>query len=293
MCNFIAYMKKDQSRRMNRSRAVDARTVWRFREGSSSLFKDELAEERPLEIQLECGPRQSRQRHSVAVTMRSPGEDVDLALGFLFTEGIIGRRPDVANWQAFGHDWVDVLRVNLAEEVPVDGSRFERNFPATAACGLCGKRSLEQIRQNPLYPLPPGRPNIQAETVCGMAGPLFHAQAAFRSTGGMHAAALFSTEGRLVLHREDIGRHNALDKLIGAAWQEGLVPLYDHMVMLSGRAGFELVQKAGMAGVPVVASVGAASTLAAELAEEMGMTLIGFLREDRFNCYTGADRLRK
>ncbi len=267
------------------------RSILRFSGAGAEPAADRLAVEAPLEIQLEYGPANRRQREQLAVTLRTPGHDLELALGLLLAEGIIGRKEDVWDCREYPNDRGGTILVRLAGEVEVSRERLDRQFAATASCGLCGKTSVDSIYGLPLFPLRPGRPKVQTNTLLRLAGQFEKTQFDFQRTGGMHAAALFQADGRLLALREDIGRHNALDKLMGYALLEGAIPLHRQVVLLSGRAGFELVQKAAMGGVPVLAAVGAASSMAVDMALETGMTLLGFLRPDRFNCYAGAERL--
>jgi len=254
---------------------------------------DLLAIEEPLEIRLTFGDR----LQNLAVTMRTPGHDADLALGFLYTEGIIAGAADV---KAAEHVFVacsenrqNTIMVTLREGVVPNLRQAERNFYTTSSCGVCGKASIEAIRTvSRSQPLTPRAGiSIDPALVLGLPERLAREQEIFAETGGLHAAALFDINGALLLVREDVGRHNAVDKLIGAAMMEGWLPLRQSVLLLSGRASFELVQKAAMAGIPVIAAVGAPSSLAVSLAEEFGTTLIGFLRDDRFNIYSGAHRV--
>lgn len=257
---------------------------------------DLLAVEEPLEIRLGYGEQNDRQQRSISVTMRTPGNDFDLALGFLFTENII---QDLAQVQTIRYctdggrqeATENIVRVELRPDVPVDLRTAERNFYTTSSCGVCGKASIDAVRTTACPVLPPVQPLVDAGLIHTLPGKLREAQAIFDHTGGLHAAALFDTTGRLVLLREDVGRHNALDKVIGAALQLGRLPLSELLVFLSGRISFELVQKALVAGVPLVAAVGAPSSLAVQMANEFDLTLLGFVRNNSFNVYTGAGRV--
>ena len=250
---------------------------------------DTLAVEEPLEIRL-AGCR-------VAVTMRTPGDDLDLAAGFLFTEGIIHGPDDIAHMAHCPTDdevsRLNIVNVNPADPAPVDPDRWSRNFYVTSSCGVCGKASIDAIRQE--APSITSRMRVSHDTLYRLAGTLQGAQAVFGQTGGLHAAGLFSAAGELLALREDVGRHNAVDKVIGHALRAGMLPLDDHLLMVSGRASFEIMQKALMAGVPLVAAVSAPSSLAVQLARETGMTLVGFLRakdgQGRFNVYAGVERI--
>jgi FdhD protein len=253
---------------------------------------DTLATEEPLEIRL-AG-------HSVAVTMRTPGDDLDLAAGFLFTEGIIRSWGDVASIKHCPSDDAagagNIVNVNPVDPSIVEPERWRRNFFATSSCGICGKASIAAIRQEAAA-IESTR-KVDSRILYTLGEKLRQAQNVFSQTGGLHAAGLFDALGNLVAIREDVGRHNAVDKVIGHAVRNRQVPLHDHILMVSSRGSFEIVQKALMAGIPVVAAVSAPSSLAVDLARSAGMTLIGFLRSDRdgagrFNAYAGAERITR
>ncbi len=252
-------------------------------------LEDRLAGEEPLEIRA-AGPDQ--ESVAVAVTMRTPGNEAELAVGFLRTEGLIDGPADVADI-SFGDPSRDAqpddtVLVHLTR--PFDASVVaERHFIATASCGICGKASIDEIAVR-CAPIPSG-PMVDQAIVLALPERLREAQAVFEATGGLHAAALFTPQGELIAAREDIGRHNALDKLIGSQLMAGALPLHDRVVLLSGRIGFELVQKAAVAGVPILCAVGAPSDLAVETGRRLGVTLVGFLRGDAFNVYTHPDRI--
>ncbi|GLH74149.1 sulfurtransferase FdhD [Geothrix limicola] len=255
---------------------------------------DALAIEEPLEIRLNhVGPEGSEQR-VLSITMRTPGHDDELAAGFLFTEGILRGAEDLREVRPHRPDApapgrTNVVQVSLHDHVTVDLQRLERNFYTTSSCGICGKASIEALRaQSPFPPALPGHPPyLSSSLLHRLPQRLRAAQDGFEATGGLHAAALFDASGERLLLREDVGRHNAVDKVLGRALLDGLLPLRAHVLLVSGRASFELVQKASMAGLPCLAAVGAPSSLAVELAQEAGMTLVGFLREGRFNVYSG------
>jgi FdhD protein len=270
------------------SRSALPTAVARVDDGTVVTVTDHVAVEEPLEIRVD-GPDARPVR--VAVTMRTPGHDDELAVGFLRTEGLLTdvadlvveaapHRLDVANAE-------QIVTVRLSRAF--DATSLTRNFYATSSCGVCGKAALEHIRTMS------GRvgegPRLDATTLLGLPAALATAQTTFARTGGLHATALFDETGRLLLAREDVGRHNAMDKVIGRAFLDGLLPLDRHVVLVSGRASFELVQKAAMAGVTVLCAVSAPSSLAVSLAQEVGMTLVGFLREGRFNVYSHPARV--
>jgi FdhD protein len=252
---------------------------------TASRAEDVLAVEEPLEIRL--GER------SLSITMRTPGSDFELAAGFLFSEGMIRDIAQVRSMRV-SDESPDILLVDLLADLnpelpsPVQA---QRNFVMTSACGVCGKASLQDLAVNACPILPPDNIRIEPAIIHQLPDKLRRAQAVFDSTGGLHAAALFNLHGELQFLREDVGRHNAVDKLVGAALSHHLTPMSDSVVLVSGRLSFELVQKALMAGVPILAAVGAPSSLAVATAERSGMTLIGFLRNGRFNVYTGSHRI--
>ncbi len=252
---------------------------------------DLLAVEEPMEIRLEYGPDNKRLQKNVSVTMRTPGNDTELATGFLFTEGIIATSKDVISVTHPKADNENIVLVSLSENIVPAINLLERNFYTTSSCGVCGKASIEAIRTACNIPDSFDKLRIPASMIYELPALLRKQQEVFENTGGLHACALFDTGGKLLFSREDVGRHNALDKLIGTAFSTDLLPLDKNILLLSGRASFELVQKAVMAGIKVVAAVGAPSSLAVEMTEEWGMTLIGFLRDGRFNIYSGAERI--
>jgi len=272
--------------------------VRRFRAGELGSVDDPdlVATEEPFEIRLGYSRRDgSRAEEPVSITMRTPGHDEDLAVGFLFTEGIIRSRADVQGVVARGQRATDglinVVRVELVPGVEVDFKRLERNFYMTSSCGVCGKASIDAVAVQGQYDVGAAEFRMTGAALGRLPAALKTKQAVFEQTGGLHASGLFDSTGDISALREDVGRHNALDKLIGQALMRGEVPLKDRGVIVSGRASFELMQKAKMAGVPLVAAVGAPSSLAVELAREFGITLVGFLKPDRFNVYSRPDRI--
>ena len=264
--------------------------VHKFTSNQVTQFEDYLAVEEPLEIQLRYGTPDNRQRKSIAVTMRTPGNDAQLAIGFLFTEGIIFHPNQIVNTHTSNDESNHVI-IDLHPDTEFNINQLHRHFYTTSSCGVCGKSSIEAIRTNITFDLASPPLHLPSTLLHTLPHTLRNAQTSFAQTGGIHAAGLFDTSGNLQIIHEDVGRHNALDKLIGTAFQQELLPLNKHILLVSGRASFELVQKALMAGIRVMAAVGSPSSLAVQLAEEYDMTLIGFLRDERFNVYTGAYRL--
>lgn len=258
---------------------------------------DALAIEEPLEIRLAYGPADNRSIQNISVTMRTPGNDAELALGFLFTEGIIKTHADVKKNEhyfiACAENKENVIQVSLNENAEPKLNSTERNFYTTSSCGVCGKTSIDAIKTESAYTYNNSiiENQVAADLLYELPSILQKHQKIFADTGGLHASALFSDDGELLLLREDVGRHNALDKLIGAALNENILPLDQYILLLSGRISFELVQKAAMAGVSIIAAVGAPSSLAVQLAEEFNITLVGFLRDQRFNIYTQPRRI--
>lgn len=269
-----------------RSRAID---LERFRANSRETCADRVAVEEPLEIRLGFEVDDERQTRSAAITMRTPGDDADLATGFLFTEGIIRSPGDVAIVKPCDGD--NTLRVELEDGVAVDLAPLERHFYTTSSCGVCGKTSLDALYVNGVRPFSHFTPVFAPHVLVTVPDRLRDAQSTFDETGGLHAAAAFDTAGELVVVREDVGRHNAVDKVVGALLAAGRLPAQELGLMVSGRASFELTQKALVAGMPLIAAVSAPSSLAVELAQEFNVTLVGFLRNDTFNVYAGKERI--
>jgi FdhD protein len=245
---------------------------------------DTLVVEEPLEIRLAGRP--------LSVTMRTPGDDFDLVSGFLHGEGVVRAADDIVSMRYCADtDTLNVIDVTLAEDVEPPEVSVERSFYTTSACGVCGKTSIDAIRQRTSYEVRADTVRLDPEVLARLPETLREAQRVFDRTGGLHAAGLFDAEGALLAMREDVGRHNAVDKVVGWALKDKRVPLSGHVLLVSGRASFELTQKALLAGIPVLAAVSAPSSLAADLADEAGMTLVGFLRGPSMNVYTGAERL--
>jgi FdhD protein len=261
-------------------------------DGRTETKADTLAVEEPLEIRLGLPGEKHK---AISITMRTPGDDLELAAGFLFTEGIIQSAAQVKDIRHCGLPGKDkqiqnTVVVELKENIAIDLKRLERNFYTTSSCGVCGKSSIEALETG-VKKIDPNEFKVESKLLHRLPDLLRASQDVFERTGGLHASALFSEKGELEIVREDVGRHNALDKVIGAKFLAGELPLKNKILLVSGRASFELVQKALMAGIPVMAAVGAPSSLAVELAKEYGMTLAGFVRDDRFNIYSGAERI--
>jgi FdhD protein len=266
------------------ARSVDLTQVSEWENGQVRRKEDYLAAEEPLEIRVGKEP--------LSVTMRTPGHDVELAAGFLFTEGLVERREQILSLETDlpGENRGNLVRADFAADAVPDMEKLRRNFFAASSCGICGKASIDSVRARTLRPPNPDF-RLGAEVLLRLPDALRASQAVFGRTGGLHAAALFDADGKLLIVREDIGRHNAVDKVIGWALLEGRLPLADSALLVSGRGGFEIIQKAIVAGIPVVASVSAPSGLAVQLAREMQLTLIGFLRERRFVIYSADERI--
>ncbi|MGV3591849.1 MAG: formate dehydrogenase accessory sulfurtransferase FdhD [Gammaproteobacteria bacterium] len=263
--------------------------VLRLRAGRIETVEDILAVEEPLEIRLGyTDPRKGRTHRSVSITMRTPGDDVALALGFLFSESIVRRRSDVTSIDT---SRANVIRIELDDAAQFDPVRLERLFYTTSSCGVCGKASLEALSMAGFDALRDIDVTIRADLLQQLPDKLRAQQTLFAQTGGNHAVGLFDMQGNIVRVTEDVGRHNAMDKLVGALLQEDRLPLHGHGILLSGRASFELVQKALAAGCQLLVAVGAPSSLAVELAQEFNMTLAGFVGENGFNIYHGAARI--
>lgn len=256
------------------------------RQGVESL-SDVVAIEAPLEITLKKEGEITGRK--ISITMRTPGQDVYLALGFLFTEGILDDFNQVISANELEENQIEVV---VNDTVNIQQQQLDRNFYTTSSCGVCGKASIDAISTVSAFDIDSNEFRVKREVLYALPSTLLKHQETFNQTGGIHAAALFHPNGELHAYQEDVGRHNAMDKLIGEAWSKGEIPAQNFLLLLSGRASFELLQKAGMAGIPVVASVGAPSSLAIELAEDQGITLTGFLKSDRFNLYTRYERIQ-
>ena len=273
--------------------------ITRVEHGSATVTDDILVTEEPLEIRLGHGPEEDRKEIQLSVTMRTPGNDEELAIGFLFTEGLVTDMSQVLRVvpceDVKEEERGNVVRVELHPAVEIEPAKWQRNFYTSSSCGVCGKTSIGAVHTQCARPIAPFGP-IDPKVITALPGRMREAQTVFKHTGGIHAAALFDREGKLLILREDVGRHNAVDKVIGALLlstrsQPGIGPgqltTDNYQLLVSGRAGFELVQKCLMAGIPMMAAVGAPSSLAVQLAKKGGLTLVGFLSGERFNVYSG------
>lgn len=276
---------------MIKSSALPA-SIFKVNSEGMHLQDDMLAAEEPLEIRMVFMEAGQRKQKSISVTMRTPGNDFELAIGFLFTEGIIRCIDEIISIKHCNGLHENVIKIELRDDVEVELGKLDRNFYTTSSCGVCGKSSIEAVKTV-------CRLKIPASDTIRFSSALLHElptilrsrQDVFDFTGGLHACGLFHANGKLLLSREDVGRHNALDKLIGAVLNQPLISFDTSLLLLSGRASFELIQKAYMAGIKLVAAVGAPSSLAVQMAEEFGITLVGFLRNKSFNIYSGAQRI--
>jgi FdhD protein len=261
-------------------------TVWVVSQNQIRPRLDYVTTEAPLEIRL------VNQNLTIAVTMRTPGADFALAAGFLYAEGVVNCREDIdqISYCSEGENRDNILNVALRSQLVPDLQPLERHFYTNSACGVCGKTSLESLRLRG-YPAMAPEPLVTPDIIYSLPHQLRAAQNIFKSTGGLHAAAIFDVGGQLINAQEDVGRHNALDKLIGSALLANQLPLSNHILMVSGRSSFEILQKSTAAGIPIVCSVSAPSSLAVSIAQEFGITLIGFLREKQFNIYSGKERI--
>ena len=278
---------------MTRTVTVD---ITRFQGTTRNEITDRVAIEEPLEIRVDFVANGERTVRSLSITMRTPGHDEELAAGFLMSEGLVGSTRDIESIRACGpesgaHDGNNVVKVRLADHATISWPSVERHFYATSSCGVCGKVSLEALEVPGLCPIARDGFRFPVAGVRMLSDRLRTQQSVFEETGGLHAAALFNSAGELLAIREDVGRHNAVDKLLGAQFLQGQTPLASNLLFLSGRISFELAQKALAGGIPMVVAVGAPSSLAIELAKRFDITLIGFLRGERFNVYSGEWRL--
>jgi FdhD protein len=268
------------------SRSMDLTVVQEWNGGQIRRFQDYLAREEPLEIRIGA--------HSLTVTMRTPGNDLELAAGFLFSEGLIHLREEIEILEHLQtekrSESGNIVHVKVSKNIQLNLGCTQRNFFAASSCGICGKASIDSVRRRGMRAAT-GQIRLNPELLCDMPDTLRREQVVFGRTGGLHAAGLFDAHGQLVVEREDIGRHNAVDKIVGWALLNGRIPLSEYVLLVSGRGGFEIIQKAIAAGIPVLASVSAPSGLAVRLARQMGLTLVGFLRGNRFVVYSGEDRL--
>jgi FdhD protein len=268
---------------LKRRSQTESRFVLRWEAGRTRREKDQLAAEEPLEVQVDTQP--------VVVTMRTPGHDEELAAGFLLTEGLIRKRVDILKIVPYVRNPTgNVLDVFLAPGIDVDFAQLRRHVFASSSCGLCGKATIESVHRH--FKKIKSKVSIPVKTLLGLPAQLRGGQSAFDATGGLHAAAIFNSRGRLVVLREDVGRHNAVDKVLGYGLLNGLLPFDRHVLMVSGRASFEIMQKALAARVPIVAAVSAPSSLAVQFAVESGQSLAGFVRGDRLNVYSRPERIR-
>lgn len=280
-----------------KARSAAKVSVLRVGNDNSGKFEDDLlAVEEPLEIRLGFAQNGRLTHKSISITMRTPGSDEDLAVGFLFTEGIVQKPEQIRRVEHCGlpdktTGLRNTIRVDLVEAASIDYKKLERHFYTTSSCGVCGKSSIAALHTGACKIEKTDFPFLSSGTINFLPERLRAAQTLFDRTGGLHAAGLFDADGKLIAVREDVGRHNAVDKLIGAEFLADRLPLSDKILQVSGRASFELVQKALMAGIPILSAVGAPSSLAVELAREFGMTVLGFVRDNHFNVYCGAQRI--
>ena len=284
-------------RRIMKHSNFTEKKIYRVNSGGAISFEgDAVACEEPLEIRLSFVENGKAAHKSVSITMRTPGDDLELAAGFLFTEGIVKSAEQISRIKHCGtkakiNFYDNTVRVDLRAGVEIDFKKLERHFYTSSSCGVCGKTSIEALQTGVCSLKNTSSAIFSSDIIHRLPEILRARQNVFEKTGGLHAAALFSQKGELEILREDVGRHNAVDKLIGAKFLRGETPVGDKLLLVSGRASFELVQKALMAGIPILAAIGAPSSLAVELANEYEMTLLGFVRDNRFNIYSGAERI--
>lgn len=285
-----------RDRASNATQRSVATGIVRFQGDERSEITDRVAIEEPLEIRVDFVANGARSVRSLSITMRTPGNDEELAAGFLLTEGLVRSARDIETIRPCGpesgaHDGNNVVKVRIADHATISWPNVERHFYATSSCGVCGKASLEALEVPGLCPIPRDGFRFSVDAIRMLPAQLRAQQSVFEETGGLHAAALFNSAGELLAIREDVGRHNAVDKLLGEQFLQGHTPLSSNLLFLSGRISFELAQKALAGGIPMVVAVGAPSSLAIELAKRFDITLIGFLRGERFNVYSGEWRL--
>jgi len=275
---------------------VFAQPVRRYTAETATEQPDLLVSEEPLELQLYYGPTHDRQKEQLTVTMRTPGHDFELVTGFLYGEGLIHQASDITTIRyctepQSPEEEENVVLVHLRPDLEVNIGAASRKFMTSAACGVCGKSAIEVLQKHGCSTLPDSPWHVPPTTLYGLGDTLRQQQTLFKHTGGIHAAALFTPSGQLVRVREDVGRHNAVDKLVGSLLAQGQLPLNNHLMLVSGRAGYELVQKAVRAGIPFMAAVGAPTSLAAQLAAQYNCTLVGFLKPNSLNVYSAQQRL--
>lgn len=292
LCFMQRGQKTTRRKLSQREKQID---IVRVEQDGGSETSDIVAVEEPFEIRIVFGPSDQRKSRGLSVTMRTPGQDLELAAGFLVSEGIVSQQDHIIDSRFTGpvpkgENQANTIEVELDPGVSFEYQKVQRNFYTTSSCGVCGKASLDAIRADNIRPID-SQFKIASQLIYGLPDLLRQQQKVFDKTGGLHAAGLANLEGELIVSREDIGRHNAVDKLIGSQLITGSFPLNDRILILSGRASFELMQKSVLAGIPLVVAVGAPSSLAVELATEFNLTLIGFASEERFNIYAGRDRI--
>lgn len=278
---------------MERDQGIRQVRLKRYSKNELAVVSDHAVAEEPLELVVEYGKSGDRNRFTLAITMRTPGNDEFLMRGFLLTEGIVDRPDEIqsCNKNMNGPTGHQSIIAVLSPDVVFSPERQQRHFYTTSSCGVCGKTSIDMVRQVTSFRPVPDQPSISAKSLYAMSRVMLSEQSLFQKTGGIHAAGLFDSKAQIIAVQEDVGRHNAVDKLIGTAMTKMKLPLNNHILMVSGRAGFELVQKAAVSGIAFFAAVGAPSSLAIELAEESDMTLVGFLKDEGFNIYTHAHRI--
>lgn len=263
-------------------KSIVEKSILRQKNGTLTQCSDQIVVEAPLQIEVEHRP--------ISITMRTPGDDIALAVGFFFTEGIIKEYTSI---EVVNQIDENIVNIEMVDDAAIKTNSLERNFYSTSSCGVCGKASVDAIRTQVTFLSHSNQLSISESVLYSLQEKLLHVQSAFEATGGLHASALFDPEGKFLFHSEDVGRHNALDKLIGHSLIAEKIPLNNHILLLSGRASFELIQKAAMAGIAIVVSVGAPSSLAIEMSEECGMTLVGFLKKTSYNVYCGSQRIKR